>query len=170
LNGASHAVWQEANIMCHPILFGLLGGFAAAGLMRGLRRRGCAGGPGRWRRGPGLFWVMRELELDPRQRQELWGLFGELRRAVGELRWSGLEGLDAALDALGAETFDRARVDEMAAKQAGQVERVRQKLVEALERAHAILSPEQRAKLRDLVGLHRPAPAGPDGGPYRTAL
>ena len=54
-------------------------------------------------------------------------------------------------EVLGGETFDRARVDGAFQKHTDAIQEVRQEIVEGLTKLHAILRPEQRAKLRDLL-------------------
>jgi Spy/CpxP family protein refolding chaperone len=122
----------------------------------------------------GFWWVMRELDLDRTQRRELWALASDIRVSFRTFQWDGLDDLESALDITTAESFDRARLEEIAAQREGGLAEVRRKLVDALEKAHKILRPEQRVKLREILarfghfgggGGFRPAPAG--GGPYR---
>jgi Spy/CpxP family protein refolding chaperone len=76
--------------------------------------------------------------------------------------------MDAVVGAITGEQFDRAAVDAAADRQGQALGKMREQLVHALERAHAILIPEQREKLRRLLGLD--GGQTPDGGPYRTSL
>jgi Spy/CpxP family protein refolding chaperone len=155
--------------MVHPVLMGLIGGALAAKFI--LRRRfggGCWHGHGHgrhsWRhRGfrPGrVIRLMHELDLSPAQKDAFEEILAELREEAGGLRDGGRSALAAAMGALGDDDFDRAAVEAAAAKQSEAFGRVRTKLIDALERAHAILIPEQREKLRRLLHFER----GDDGG------
>ena len=181
--------------MSHPVLIGVLGGLLAFKVIRrmmwhryGGMYGGCYGRGFRGRRGfrggwqgrpnfggPGrFFWLMRELDLDRKQKHAVWGVVQDVKRSIGELRYSGVEGLESMVDALGQETFDRASVDAAAQKQGDAMADVRQKIVSGLERIHAILTPEQRERLRYILRgedeIDREDPQGPEGGPYRTSV
>jgi Spy/CpxP family protein refolding chaperone len=182
---------------CHALVFGLLGGFIAARLFFRFRyggfhryayarcgTGGCSPGGGRggpsggWRRSGGwtgggfgprrIYRLFQELDLSQGQREAFDEIFAELKESLGGLRDEGRGGMDAVVAALTREEFDRAAVDAAAERQGHALGKLREQLVHALERAHAILIPEQREKLRQLLRL-----AGdptPDGGPYRTSL
>ncbi len=164
----------------------VLGGLGALALFKVVRhhRRWHGGGGwrhrghGRWRGGHrmGAWWMMRELDLDRAQRQELFALADDVRSSFRSFRWDGIDDLRAAADVITADDFDRTRLEELAARRETALGDVRRKLVDALERAHQVLRPEQRAKLRDLVarfgsrfGFGGGGPAPSSGGPYRTA-
>jgi Spy/CpxP family protein refolding chaperone len=133
------------------LLLGIGGGLLIGGLIQ--RRRAC--------RHHGPFGLMRALELDRAQREELRDVFWELRRSARGLRrgdeWMRL------VEALAQPTFDRARVEAVAAEKTAAFEKLRAQAISAIERAHAILRPEQRARLADWfqVGF------APAAGPYR---
>ena len=136
------------------LVLGVLGGLAIGALVQ--RRRA-------WRhhhrRGPWGLW--RALDLDRDQRYELRDLMRELHRSARELRrgdeWMRL------VEALAQPAFDRSKVEEVAAQKAAAFDKLRAQAISAVERAHAILRPEQRARLADWfqVGF------APAGGPYR---
>jgi Spy/CpxP family protein refolding chaperone len=136
------------------LVLGVLGGLAIGAIVQ--RRRACRH---HHRRGP--WGLMRALELDRDQREELRDLFWELRRSAREMRrgdeWMRL------VEALAQPAFDRGKVEAVAQEKAAAFDRLRAQAVQAVERAHAILRPEQRAKLADWfhVGF------APAGGPYR---
>jgi Spy/CpxP family protein refolding chaperone len=132
--------------MIGQAVLGIVAGLAIGAVISWRRRRACHGG-GRW------FRLARRLELDQEQRGELYELMRELRQAARPLRRDGLR---AAVEAVAAPQFDRTRIEQAAGA-------LRSRLVEALERAHEILRPEQRARLAELVGGF-----GFDGGPYRS--
>jgi Spy/CpxP family protein refolding chaperone len=111
------------------------------------------------------------LGLDRRQKEELWSVAREIREAMGAARFGGLEGLDVLVDAVSSESFDRASVESVAERHGQAVSALREKIVGAAERVHAILTPEQRRRLRDyFLGTPSDTPGGPAGGPYRTAV
>lgn len=147
--------------MIPQFLLGLAGGVAAGKFVsRRLRGGGCGGG---FRGGFGRFGgfghggprrfihLMRELDLDAGQRDQVHALFGELRHAMREMRGGRFDKMEAAARAVAGETFDREKVEQLAAEQAESHAKARAKVVEALERLHAILTPAQRAVLRDFL-------------------
>jgi Spy/CpxP family protein refolding chaperone len=137
------------------LLLGIGGGLLIGGLIQ--RRRACR--HGHHRRGP--WGLLRALELDPRQRHDLRGLFYELRETAAGMR--GRDDWMRLVEALAQPSFDRAKVEAVAAEKTAAFERLRGQAISAIERAHAILRPDQRAKLADWfqVGF------APAGGPYR---
>jgi Spy/CpxP family protein refolding chaperone len=156
----------------HPILLGALGAFVGYKL---IARRHF--GHGHWHHhhhhhrfgGPRLFRAVRALGLDRAQKQELWSIARELKDAIGAVRFGGFQGLDTLVDAVSGDTFDRASVEAAAQRHGQSVNDAREKIVRAAERVHALLTPEQRQRLRAILGGEPPV-GGPDGGPYRTAL
>jgi hypothetical protein len=156
--------------MAHPILLGVLGGLVAARLiMRARYRRAYGGGGGcggRFARGPmdlgaperhrhsgrwGRRWgrwagandearapidVAGSLELNARQKELYDEVVGKAKSALG------VESLAEALAAVGREPFDRADVETIVQKP---------ELVDELEHLHHSLTPEQRAKLRQVT-------------------
>jgi Spy/CpxP family protein refolding chaperone len=104
---------------------------------------------------------LRALELDGGQRDELRGLFFGLKRSARGLRqdddWRRL------VEVLAAPSFDRGKVEAASAEKAAAFDRLRAEFIAALEKAHAVLKPEQRARLADWfqVGF------APSAGPYR---
>jgi Spy/CpxP family protein refolding chaperone len=136
------------------LVLGILGGVAIGAIIQ--RRR-------MWRhhhrRGPWGLW--HALDLDRDQRDELRDIFYDLKRTARGMRrgdeWMKL------VEALAQPTFDRGKVEAVAQEKTAAFERLRGQAVAALERAHALLRPEQRARLADWfhVGF------APDGGPYR---
>ena len=174
--------------MCHGIILGVLGGLLVARLIRRrFRGGGCGGwhghghhggwdGPwgGGWRGrhggGPGAWFIARRLGLDPVQEAEVEALFIDVRESLGELRTGGRAWIDETLQSVAADDFDRARVEHAAAQQGQVVDRLRGKLVDAAQKLHELLTPEQRRRLASLRG--RFPFAGPDRppgtGPYRA--
>ncbi|HZS41489.1 MAG TPA: periplasmic heavy metal sensor [Polyangia bacterium] len=142
-----------------PMILGAIGGFAAVRMIRRIRHarggwgRHGHGGFGRGRfGGRGMFFALRRLGLDRGQREQVWSVVHDVKQSFGELRAGKLRGLDAAVDAVSGPTFDRTRVEAEAAKQGEAFGRARQAIVDGLERIHAILTPEQRERLRSMMG------------------
>jgi Spy/CpxP family protein refolding chaperone len=104
---------------------------------------------------------LRALDLDRDQRDEFRDLFWQLRRSAREMRrgdeWMRL------VEALSQPTFDRGKVEVVAQEKTAAFERLRAQAIAAIERAHAILRPEQRARLADWFNVG----FAPAGGPYR---
>jgi Spy/CpxP family protein refolding chaperone len=145
--------------MLGGILIGALGGFAAA---RCLRRRfggGCGGGCGRGRRG-----LLRDLNLEGWQRDEIDGLWLSLRGAFSPAIALSRADLAAVVTAVTAEPLDRGRLEELLAQRGAALERAKQVVLAAAEKLNRILTPEQRERLRTRVGAPDLAYAD---GPYR---
>ena len=108
--------------------------------------------------GGGAFGVRRplrflayKLELDEKQVAELARILGELKteRAQGEVdRRRSLAGF---ADAVAGATFDAARAKESAALRVTTAERLRDAVLAALEKLHALLDNDQRERLAYLI-------------------
>jgi Spy/CpxP family protein refolding chaperone len=108
--------------------------------------------------GAGAFGVRRplrflafQLGLDEGQTREVARILDELKTeraqaSVDHRRMSG-----ALADVLAGDQFDAARAAEAAAVRLHSAERLRQASVRALERLHAVLRSDQRAKLAMLI-------------------
>jgi Spy/CpxP family protein refolding chaperone len=166
-------------------LLGILVGAMIFGVMRrrrwrhghgwghrlGHHRWGGFGCRGHLRRG---WWVLRELDLDPRQKDELGALWLSARRAIGEAQLARWRSMSDVADAAVADPLDPARLEELATRHADTQSKLARDVTSAIARLHEILRPEQRARLRELIeraGLWRfsssPAGAPPSDGPYR---
>jgi hypothetical protein len=108
--------------------------------------------------GGGVFGVRRplrflayKLELDERQVAELARVLDELKteRAQGEV--DRRRSLTALADAVGGEAFDEARAKEAGALRVTTAERLRDAVVKALGRIHALLDADQRERLAYLI-------------------
>lgn len=141
--------------MTPGFILGILGGAAAAKWSTRRCGGGSCGGGGpsaRSRRdGRLLWWISRELDLDPRQQGEVHELISKVRGALAPLRASRWQGVHAVVEAFGADKFDRARVEQTADQQGEALRSAKAELVAALARLHEILTPAQRARLQDLA-------------------
>ena len=92
-----------------------------------------------------------KLELEDEQLGEVAKILAELKteRAQGEV--DRAKRLAAFADAVSAESFDANRAGEGAALRVASAERMRGATLLALERLHALLSPEQRRTLGYLI-------------------
>jgi hypothetical protein len=98
-----------------------------------------------------LRFLAYKLELDERQVAELARVLDELKteRAQGEV--DRRRSLTALADAVGGETFDEARAKEAGALRVTTAERLRDAVVKALGRIHALLDADQRERLAYLI-------------------
>jgi Spy/CpxP family protein refolding chaperone len=106
------------------------------------------GGGGRRR----LEWLLRDLELNPRQREEVEAVIHEVRDKLGGLELGNIRGnLGSVVEAFGDESFDRGKLDAVAAQKGEAFQQAKKAVLDGLERVHDILIPEQRARLRQLL-------------------
>ena len=169
-----------------PVVLGAFIGFAASRAMRRAHWRhhfggGCGHGWGghHWGRGFGgfgfggprrMWWLLRELDLSHEQVAKLKNVWLSARGAVASVRASRFEAAHAAIGAALAEPFDKARLDDVARKLADEQGQAARDLADAIARALEILTPEQRAKIRERFGRFGAGlGGGPDGGPYRSS-
>jgi Spy/CpxP family protein refolding chaperone len=170
-----------------PVALGILFGVAASRFARHHRghhhgfgggcraRHGMRGPFGMGHRFGGprrLFWLVRDLDLSAEQVRALKDDWLKGRGAVAQVRASGFEAAHAALGAALAEPFDRARIDDAARRHIDTHAQAARDLADAVSHAIEVLTPEQRAKLRERYAqINADPPArgggGPAGGPYR---
>lgn len=108
--------------------------------------------------GGGYFGVRRplrflayKLDLDERQVGELARILDELKTERAQAEVDRRRTVSALADAVAGETFDAAKAGEGAKLRVESAERLRDAVLEALQQIHAILDPEQRAKLAYLI-------------------
>jgi len=92
-----------------------------------------------------------KLDLDERQVGELARILNELKTERAQAEVDGQRTVAAFADAVGGETFDGARASDGAALRVKSAEHLRDAVVKALSRIHALLDPEQREKLAYLI-------------------
>ncbi len=108
--------------------------------------------------GGGAFGVRRplrflayRLQLDETQVSELARILDELKTERAQAEVDGRRTVAALADALGGDVFDGAKAAEGAALRVKSAERLRDAVVTALSRIHALLDPAQREKLAYLI-------------------
>jgi Spy/CpxP family protein refolding chaperone len=123
-------------------------------------------GHGEWRHeagghdgpGSGEFGVRRplrflayKLELDEKQVGELAKIIGDLKTERAQADVDGRRTISGFADALGGATFDEAAAKTAAELRVKSAERLRDAVIKALSRMHAVLDEEQRARLSYLI-------------------
>jgi Spy/CpxP family protein refolding chaperone len=92
-----------------------------------------------------------KLELDDKQVTELATVLDELKTERAQAAVDHRRTTSTLADAVAADTFDESRVKEAAGERVKSAERVQTAVAKALGRIHALLEPEQRAKLAYLL-------------------
>ena len=123
-------------------------------------------------RGRRFFWIVRDLGLSSEQVSALKEVWLAGRGAIARMRATGFQGMHALFEAATSEPLDRVRLEEAARRHGDESGAAAKALVDAVARAHEILTPEQRAKLRTHFGYAGGGFGGGVGGvgdgPYRT--
>jgi Spy/CpxP family protein refolding chaperone len=108
--------------------------------------------------GGGSFGVRRplrflayKLELDEKQVAELARVLNELKTERAQAEVDHRRSIAGFADAISAEAFDETAALAVATERVKSAERLRDAVVKALSRIHALLSPEQRAKFAYLI-------------------
>ena len=126
---------------------GLGGGGRGFGMHGG--GRGDDGGPFGVRRP--LRYLAYRLELDEQQTAELARILDELKTERAQVTVDERRAVSAFADALSGDALDAAKLGEAAASRVRSAERLRDAVVTALGRIHALLDAEQRKQLAFLV-------------------
>jgi hypothetical protein len=128
-------------------------GFGGGGF--GSWHGGRAGGPGD---DGGAFGVRRPLRflvhrlgLDERQTSELARIFDELKTERAQVAVDDRRAAAAFADSISGEALDAARLGEAASSRVRSAERLRDAVVAALGRIHAVLDAEQRQQFAFLI-------------------
>jgi len=126
-------------------------GFAGGGRGFGMHGggRGDDGGPFGVRRP--LRYLAYRLELDEQQTAELARILDELKTERAQVTVDERRAVAAFADALSGDALDAAKLGEAAASRVRSAERIRDAVVTALGRIHALLDAEQRKQLAFLV-------------------
>jgi Spy/CpxP family protein refolding chaperone len=108
--------------------------------------------------GEGAFGVRRplrflayKLELDEKQVNELAKILSELKTERAQADVDGRRTTGGFADAVGGASFDEARAKEAAELRVKSAERLRDAVVKALSKIHALLDEEQRGHLSYLI-------------------
>ena len=98
-----------------------------------------------------LRFLAHRLDLDDRQVGELATILSELKTERAQAAVDHRRSTAAFADRIADDTFDPAKVTEIAGGRVKTAEHLRDALVRALGKIHALLTPEQRAKLAYLI-------------------
>ncbi len=98
-----------------------------------------------------LRFLAYKLELDDRQVTELATILDELKTERAQAAVDHRRTTSALADAVSAESFDENKAKEATGDRVKSAERVQAAVAKALGRIHALLEPEQRAKLAYLL-------------------
>lgn len=98
-----------------------------------------------------LRYLAYRLGLDERQTAELARVLDELKIERAQVAVDERRALAAFADAVAGDALDQARLSEAAASRVRSAERLRDAVVTALGRIHALLDPEQRKQFAFLV-------------------
>jgi Spy/CpxP family protein refolding chaperone len=98
-----------------------------------------------------LRFLSNKLELDDKQVAELARILNDLKTERAQAAVDDRRVVSFFADALSGDAFEEEKVVGVASERVKSAERVRDALVKALGRIHAILSPEQRQKIAYLI-------------------
>ena len=98
-----------------------------------------------------LRFLAYKLELDDRQVAGLARVLDELKTERAQVAVDDRRSLSEFADALSGETFDAARAGAAGDRRVESARRLRDTLVRSLQQIHAMLNPDQRAKLAYLI-------------------
>lgn len=98
-----------------------------------------------------LRFLAHKLDLSEKQVEALASVLDELKTERAQAAVDHRRSTSAFADAIAGETFDKARADAAATERVKTAERLRDAVSRALEKIHALLEPEQRAKLAYLL-------------------
>jgi Spy/CpxP family protein refolding chaperone len=126
-HGPGHHTWGG------PEMEGFEEGFGSFGVRRPLR------------------FLAHKLDLDDRQVAELARILDELKTERAQAEVDRRRTVAAFADALGADAFDAAKAAEGGDHRVQSAQRLRDAVLKALERIHAVLNADQRARLAYLI-------------------
>jgi Spy/CpxP family protein refolding chaperone len=98
-----------------------------------------------------LRFLAHKLDLDDKQVEGLAHILNELKTERAQAAVDDRRTVAGFADAIAGEAFDEAKVGGVAAERVKSAERLRDALVKALGRIHALLRPEQRSRLAYLI-------------------
>ena len=115
-------------------------------------------------RGRMMFFRFRRLGLDRQQMDEVERIWHDVSGTLREVPFGRFRAMSEVIDVAAGETLDQARLDELSNRWVESHARIARAVADGVARVHAVLTPEQRRKLRDLAGGAGHVPAD---GPYR---
>lgn len=98
-----------------------------------------------------LRFLAHKLELDEKQVAELARVLNDLKTERAQSAVDHRRTIGGFADAIAAEAFNAEQVASVAAERVKSAERLRDALVKALERIHALLDPDQRSRFAYLI-------------------
>ena len=98
-----------------------------------------------------LRFLAHKLDLDEEQVAELAAILDDLKTERAQFAVDDRRATSALADAMAAETFDSAKVGSATGDRVKSTERVQAAVAKALGRIHALIQPEQRARLAYLL-------------------
>jgi Spy/CpxP family protein refolding chaperone len=98
-----------------------------------------------------LRYLAHKLRLDDRQVTELARILNDLKTERAQAEVDSRRAMAAFAEALTGEAFDGARAAEAGNVRVRSAERIRDAVLKALQQIHAVLNPEQRARLAYLI-------------------
>ena len=108
--------------------------------------------------GGGSFGVRRplrflawKLQLDDAQLKQVAAILDQLKIERAQAEVDDRRAVSLLAEAAEGDTFDRTKADEAAALRTKSAQQVQKKVVESIERLHALLQPDQRARLAYLL-------------------
>ena len=135
---------------CARRAFAKCGGYGAWG-GRGHAEEGFEEGGGGFGVRRPLRFLAHQLDLDEKQVGELARILDELKTERAQAEVDRRRTVAAFADALTGEAFDAAKASEGGDLRVKSAERLRSAVIQALQRIHAVLNPEQRARLAYLI-------------------
>jgi Spy/CpxP family protein refolding chaperone len=135
--GAWAACGPGAHSWEHPKDEGFEGSFGGGGGAHGVRRP--------------LRFLVHKLDLDERQTTELARILNELKTERAQAEVDYRRTLTSFADALAGDAFDPAKAGVGGDLRVKSAERLRDAVLSALRQIHAVLNPEQRARLAYLI-------------------
>jgi len=98
-----------------------------------------------------LRFLAHRLELSEPQIVELGRILDALKIERAQVEVDNRRALSGFADALAGETFDAAKATEAGERRVSSAQRLRETLIKSLQEIHAMLTPEQRARLAHLI-------------------
>lgn len=92
-----------------------------------------------------------KLQLDEAQVKQVAAILDQLKIERAQAEVDDRRAISLLAEAAEGDAFDRAKADEAAALRTKSADQVQRKVVTSIERLHALLNPEQRARLAYLL-------------------